>query len=422
MKDIFIFEGKKYISARRASEISDYSSDYIGQLCRSGKLDCRMEGRSWFVTEESLNLHKTNVLEDEVYRNRIENLRGKKPKDTTEEKVKISENKKSESESVEQTTPFISTKRASEISNYSPDYIGQLCRSEKLDCRMVGRSWFVTEESLNLYKVNVLHDEVYRNRIENLRGKKSKDITGEEIGAQVPDPQPSLSEQFISSEMRSFLASKMTYEHADDPLLPALNKYADKTTEGALSDSTEIVGGAMIPIKTPYTNLARSIILKRALRPAVMIAMFLVVFGGTTIVFNKIKNSSNISVAKISELNATILDAFKSTSSFLQREYDGLLALFKYRSELALNTTDDGAEISDVETPTNNPSQGIAIVPSTGLAADDEAAKQKIQDSFSDQIEVHPDNSGTSGIITPVFRTTKGNDFVYVLVPINEQK
>ncbi|MDE2041276.1 MAG: hypothetical protein KGI59_02755, partial [Patescibacteria group bacterium] len=84
MKDSFIFEGKKYISARRASEISDYSSDYVGQLCRAGKLDCRMVGRSWFVTEESLHLHKANVLHDEIYRNRIENLKGSKKKDAVE--------------------------------------------------------------------------------------------------------------------------------------------------------------------------------------------------------------------------------------------------------------------------------------------------------------------------------------------------
>jgi len=78
MKDIFILEGKKYISSRRASEISDYDPDYIGQLCRAGKLDCQRVGRAWFITEESLQKHKANVLQDEIVRNRLENLKGKK--------------------------------------------------------------------------------------------------------------------------------------------------------------------------------------------------------------------------------------------------------------------------------------------------------------------------------------------------------
>jgi hypothetical protein len=76
MKDIFIIEGKKYISSRRASEMSEYSSDYIGQLCRANKLDCKMVGRAWFVTEESIHLHKALISREEVGRNRINNLKG----------------------------------------------------------------------------------------------------------------------------------------------------------------------------------------------------------------------------------------------------------------------------------------------------------------------------------------------------------
>ncbi|TSC57281.1 MAG: cell wall surface anchored protein, partial [Parcubacteria group bacterium Greene0416_79] len=47
-------EGKKFISASRAAEISGFVPDYIGQLCRGGKLICNRVGRSWFVSEESV--------------------------------------------------------------------------------------------------------------------------------------------------------------------------------------------------------------------------------------------------------------------------------------------------------------------------------------------------------------------------------
>lgn len=47
---------------------------------------------------------------------------------------------------------FISAGQSAKISGYTSDYIGQLCRAEKLDCVMLGRGWFVTEDSLFEHK------------------------------------------------------------------------------------------------------------------------------------------------------------------------------------------------------------------------------------------------------------------------------
>src|SRR5688500_11873394 len=49
-----IFEGKRFISAKRAAEITGYTSDYIGQISRAGKVESRIVGRARFVEEESL--------------------------------------------------------------------------------------------------------------------------------------------------------------------------------------------------------------------------------------------------------------------------------------------------------------------------------------------------------------------------------
>ena len=58
MNEPLNLKGKKFISAKRAAEISGYASDYIGQLSRMGKIEARMVGRTWFVSEESLKNHK----------------------------------------------------------------------------------------------------------------------------------------------------------------------------------------------------------------------------------------------------------------------------------------------------------------------------------------------------------------------------
>ena len=58
MSESLTIEGKEYISVRRAAEIAAYSKDYVGQLCRSGKLACRMVGRFWYVDEDSLRKYQ----------------------------------------------------------------------------------------------------------------------------------------------------------------------------------------------------------------------------------------------------------------------------------------------------------------------------------------------------------------------------
>ncbi|MBI5004832.1 MAG: DUF5011 domain-containing protein, partial [Candidatus Lloydbacteria bacterium] len=56
--DEIILDGKKYISSRRAGEITRYTNDYIGQLCRAGKVDGKLIGRIRFVDEASLLSYK----------------------------------------------------------------------------------------------------------------------------------------------------------------------------------------------------------------------------------------------------------------------------------------------------------------------------------------------------------------------------
>lgn len=52
------FDGKDYISASRASEISGYSKDYVTQLAREGKVDAHQSSNRWYIDQESLIQHK----------------------------------------------------------------------------------------------------------------------------------------------------------------------------------------------------------------------------------------------------------------------------------------------------------------------------------------------------------------------------
>lgn len=58
--DELTIDGKVYVSSKKAAAISGYAKDYVGQLCREGRVDSKLVGRSWYVYEPSLMEHRFN--------------------------------------------------------------------------------------------------------------------------------------------------------------------------------------------------------------------------------------------------------------------------------------------------------------------------------------------------------------------------
>lgn len=56
--DELTLDGKVYVSSKRAAKITGYAKDYIGQLCREGRVNARLVGRSWYVLEDSIREHR----------------------------------------------------------------------------------------------------------------------------------------------------------------------------------------------------------------------------------------------------------------------------------------------------------------------------------------------------------------------------
>ncbi len=53
-------DGEEYVKASEAAKTHGYTSDYVGQLCRAGKVKAELVGRSWYVNIESLLKHRKN--------------------------------------------------------------------------------------------------------------------------------------------------------------------------------------------------------------------------------------------------------------------------------------------------------------------------------------------------------------------------
>jgi hypothetical protein len=50
--------GKEYIKASKAAKNLGYAADYVSQLCRSGKVDAHLVGRTWYVNLDTLGAHR----------------------------------------------------------------------------------------------------------------------------------------------------------------------------------------------------------------------------------------------------------------------------------------------------------------------------------------------------------------------------
>ena len=63
--DEILIEERKYVSSKRAAKITGYAKDYIGQLCREGRVPARLVGRSWYVLEAAIQDHRFGSPADE---------------------------------------------------------------------------------------------------------------------------------------------------------------------------------------------------------------------------------------------------------------------------------------------------------------------------------------------------------------------
>lgn len=131
MADEIHLEGNRYISSKRASELSGYTQDYIGQLARGSLINARRVGGLWYVLFESLEAHKTKA---ESY--------------TPEIPIRTDQGPVSDTVVSFDGKDYISASRAGKITGYHQDYVAQLARSGKVESRQVGNRWFVNRAAI----------------------------------------------------------------------------------------------------------------------------------------------------------------------------------------------------------------------------------------------------------------------------------
>ncbi len=135
---------------------------------------------------------------------------------------------------------YISSRRAARVSGYTKDYIGQLCRAGLLPSRIVGRSWYVDENSLKNYQKtyrgepvvdrDALYHEVTDSGILSLR----------EVADQYVNKQEQERKEKLLDELFDF-----KYEKESGPLMPEPSRaYSVPTSKREVALETDDEAGS----------------------------------------------------------------------------------------------------------------------------------------------------------------------------------
>lgn len=139
--ETIIIDGKEFVPASMAAEVSSYSRDYIGQLCRSRGLDCRRVHNAWFISHDDLMEHTLRA--------------GKwvpKEERNKEEEARPSRIDPIDSLPMPDGDEFVSTARAAQLTGYTQDYVSQLARAGKVASQNTTGAWFVSRKELEEHK------------------------------------------------------------------------------------------------------------------------------------------------------------------------------------------------------------------------------------------------------------------------------
>lgn len=363
MNNDLYFDGKKYISSSRAAKISGYVNDYIGQLCRDGKLECRMVGRSWYVSLESLVAHKN--ANGNVSKNKSQKLF---KTILIEDAIPTDASPSATSKTNENTTahvvaePFIPTEpiynqRAISIPDFSLEEKGE-------------REGVALQSKDNDFQEHVIPVVVKK----------------DQYAHEVPSP--------LNVVQVSVPKATSDYPHTHHLFF---EKTFPKIASFALAIIISFFGFRFMLSQNETAQVAYKNI------QTVAYNTFVGAIQG-----ERTSLSANIFSSARGGLDKASLAVYHTMNKWL---YD---ARVKVLVMTGRNVPSSATNVSEQET---RPSQGMVVVPVDSKTNKD-AVVAKIKNSFSDEVSVEPGTDGESGVITPVFKKVKGDDYLYVLVPI----
>ncbi len=398
MNSDLLFDGKTYISVGRASKKLGYTADYIGQLCRAGKIDAKMIGRTWYVEWESLKNHK-----------------------------------KSKKNRVRRTAEEIRQDRVARL----------------------GQTVYVLDEELDANTEHPISNGVKNYKLPTV----NEDCPPDEYLGKI-DAQNTFDEK-TNASISPVVAIPVSSEVISTPVLNEnhyppqdyLNKIDDQNNTSLISEEwlpklvkkdTSVVSPYVFSPRSPSGPLVLNNSSRYANKIAVTLSLLVVITTASSWIgfenpklasekiipaLHNIQNEVGVFLNpngnQLASVSTSDSDTTTNLSSVIGSLENGISYFFS-----GLKTKINNYAVSYMKSlgfvpagstpPTNtngNSGQiGLVVVPDD---PNHDATVATIKNSFSDKVDVKVDQDPTSGVIIPQFKTTKDTAYTYVMVPIN---
>lgn len=385
------FENKIYLSSKYAGEQFGYSPDYVARLCRQAKIQGKMVGRTWYAEAESLRkfVDRVNGEREERHDELSEVRRQEYQKNTSASFSEIGQ------------SPFL----FSEFSN----------RVSALVLAVVFVAFVYTApDTLSSRNVQEFRNAAWRS------GEALAIKTYTSIRA-LPDTSETFARALYLG-LPTF--ARGVYEVPNK--IPALVAHAENSLSAIptpLSAARGIDGAYTLKLIRAFEGKIDSLAIG--------------VFEGGVVLSEeaiKLASRSEKTLHEAGVSTRTLLAAAKSFSQDIarglpefgmagvlvsiaeniERVFDALwgktkLAFEDFRFGSGMEPKRDSLD----EAP---PRTSIVVAP----AEHAEELRRQVEETFSDEVLVYPDETGRSGIITPVFKHRSDQSYVYMLTPVKE--
>src|SRR3989344_5935456 len=141
-------DSPKTLSARAVPKRLDCGPDYVGKLCRTGKMAGQRVDGAWLVSEESVRRYQG--ARELARKARSESLSSLRRRENEQFRKLVNPPLR---EALRKISPkTLSARAVAKRLDCGPDYVGKLCRNGKLAGQRVDGAWLVSEESVRRYQ------------------------------------------------------------------------------------------------------------------------------------------------------------------------------------------------------------------------------------------------------------------------------
>ena len=310
---------------------------------------------------------------------------------------------------------YISLQEATKYCSYTQEYLSLRARQERLKAVKIGRNWVTTKDWLDDYLDGIME---YSNNFKNGRKipEKKEEIKREIIKEILPPENLPIGEikltkvkpfyiqfiEVISSPSFRFGAVFLVTLF----LIISAAFFEKDSFQDIMAGASKISSRIEYRISKIETKINEDEIYSAAVYGTINTykEYFQWIGDNFSEIIAKAKNSPPFIAAE--GIFRTGKKGYSVIDELLEKKISDIANIFSdFYQKLAFGVK-----------KTTTTEQGLVVFPTAGNGE----TEKKIKAAFSDEVEVKPKDK-TSGVIIPIFREGKGEEYIYVLVPVKSE-